>query len=126
MASRSNIMSLSQEPKKPYTLFYSYADEDERLLKSLEKSLSTLKREGEIESWSKCNIGAGKEWKQEIKKYMNRSSIILLLISRHFIASDYNYNHELDHAMQRNRDKQAVIIPIILRPCDWENLPFRC
>src|SRR2546428_13857041 len=116
-------MSLSQESKKPYTLFYSYADEDVNFLKKLEKSLSTLKRLGEIEDWSRCNISAGKEWKQEMKKNMNKASIILLLISANFIASDYNYNHELDHAMQRRKDKQAIIIPIILSPCDWDGLP---
>jgi hypothetical protein len=61
-------MSQTQGLKKPYRLFYSYADEDKLLLTKLEKQLSTLKREGEIEDWSRCSIDAGEEWKQEIKK----------------------------------------------------------
>src|SRR5438105_12669351 len=117
-------MSSTQEPKKAYNLFYSYADEDKALLDKLEKHLGTLKRQGEIIGWHKRNISAGQEWEYEIDKYLNKSSIIVLLISQNFIDSDYYYSVEMKRAIKRGEDKKAIIVPIILRPCDWDGLPF--
>ncbi len=120
-------MSSIQKPKRPYHLFYSYADEDKTLLSKLEKHLSSLKQLGEIQDWNKRNVSAGKDWEHEVNGYMNKSSIILLLISHHYIASDYYYSREMTYAIQRSKEKKAIIIPIILRPCDWdlEEFPFR-
>src|SRR5437868_1128173 len=120
-------MSSIQKPKRPYHLFYSYADEDKTLLNKLEKHLSSLKQLGEIQDWNKRNVSAGKDWDHEVNGYMNKSSIILLLISQHYIASDYYYSREMAYAIQRSKEKKAIIIPIILRPCDWdlEEFPFR-
>jgi hypothetical protein len=55
---------------------------------------------------------------------MTSANIILLLISADFLASDYCYDIELRHAMERHEAKQARVIPIILRAVDWHSAPF--
>ncbi|MEM9979547.1 MAG: hypothetical protein AAF808_18110, partial [Cyanobacteria bacterium P01_D01_bin.2] len=50
--------------------------------------------------------------------------IILFLISADFIASKYCYEIEMPQAMARHESGEAVVIPIILRPCDWRDTPF--
>jgi hypothetical protein len=50
--------------------------------------------------------------------------LILLLVSADFLASDYCYGEETYRAMQRYRQREARVIPIILRPCDWEHSLF--
>ncbi|MEM7794112.1 MAG: TIR domain-containing protein [Cyanobacteria bacterium P01_C01_bin.118] len=55
---------------------------------------------------------------------LKRADIILLLISADFIASDYCYEIELQQAMERHQAGEARVIPIILRPADWQNTPF--
>src|SRR6266700_1345906 len=55
---------------------------------------------------------------------LNTASVILLLISPDFLASDYCYNKEMQQALERHKRGEARIIPIILRPCDWHNAPF--
>lgn len=49
---------------------------------------------------------------------------MLLLVSPHFLASDYCYDVELDRAMQRHNAGEARVILIIVRPCDWQDAPF--
>ncbi len=105
-------------------VFYSYAHEDKALRDELEKHLWTLKRQGLIEQWHDRDISAGKDWKHEIDTYLNSAQIILLLISKNFIYSDYCYGIELSRAIERCEAQEATIIPILLRPCDWEGLSF--
>ena len=108
----------------PITVFFSYAHEDESLRQDLEKQLQSLKRQALIEMWHDRNISAGSEWEQHINTYLNTSHIILLLISPDFIASDYCYSIEMQCAMERHEKGDTRVIPIILRPTDWEGVPF--
>src|SRR5438270_350275 len=108
----------------PVEIFYSYAHEDERLRKALDKQLSLLKRDGLITSWYDHKISAGKEWESEIDAHLHSAQIILLLISSDFIASDYCYSIEMQRAMERHELGEARVIPVILRPADWKRAPF--
>jgi energy-coupling factor transporter ATP-binding protein EcfA2 len=112
------------EQTKAVEVFYSYAHEDEALLESLKSHLSILRREGLITEWYDRQIVAGTAWAHVIDEHINTASIILLLISSDFIASDYCYGIEMVQAMQRHRAGEARVIPIILRPTDWTSAPF--
>ncbi len=105
-------------------LFYCYAHEDKLLRNELAKHLAALKRLGLIAEWCDRDIGAGEEWQKEIDKHLNAADIILLLISPDFIHSDYCYSVEMLNALERHRAENARVIPIILRPVDWEGMPF--
>lgn len=123
VALASNKLMLVQS-NQAIEVFYSYAQEDEKLREQLEKHLSSLKREGVITDWHNRKIGAGKEWQHEIDKHLNTSHIILLLVSANFIATDYCWDVEVKRAMERHEAKQARIIPVILESVDWLNAPF--
>ncbi len=109
---------------QPLEIFYSYAHEDEELRDKLEKHLSLLKRQGVISDWHDREITAGSEWANQISEYLESAQIILLLISPDFLASDYCHDVEMTRAMERHHNKEARVIPIILRPVDWEGAPF--
>jgi hypothetical protein len=66
---------------------------------------------------------AGLEVAKEIDDLINRSQIILLLISPSFLASDYHYE-EMEDAMERHEAKLARVVPIIIRSADMGNAPF--
>lgn len=108
----------------PQRLFYSYSSHDEALRSQLEKHLTLLKREGLIETWSFRNIDAGQDWKKEIDSNLESATIILLLVSADFIASDYCWNIEMKRALERDEAGDATIVPIILKACDWKTAPF--
>lgn len=50
--------------------------------------------------------------------------MVLLLISPDFMASDYCYSKEMLKALERERAGACRVIPILLRPTDWEGAPF--
>ena len=64
------------------------------------------------------------DWKKEIDDHLKRSRIVLLLVSSAFITSDYCYGIEMQFALQQNEERNAVVIPVILRHCDWTTAPF--
>jgi len=109
---------------KPIKLFFSYSHKDEDLRNEMVKHLSILKRQGVLEAWHDRNIDAGTEWASEIDERLNEAQIILLLISSDFMASDYCYDIEMKRAMERHDANEAVVIPIIMRSCDWKGAPF--
>ena len=105
-------------------LFYCYAREDKALLAELEKHLGNLRRQGKITAWLDRDISAGKDWKKEIDINLNTADIILLLVSPDFIDSDFCYGVEMIRALERHQNNEARVIPVILRPVDWEDAPF--
>lgn len=105
-------------------LVFSYSHVDEQLRNELEKHLSPLKRMGRIETWHDRRIIPGKEFDPEIDQHFAEADIILLLVSPDFIASDYCYEIEMNNSLQRHEKKEAIVIPVILRPCAWHSLPF--
>ena len=108
-------------------LFYSYSQQDEGYRDELEKSLSMLKRYDDLQEWHFRKISPGKDFDNEINKELESSDIILLLVSRDFLASDYCYDIEVKKAMELNESGSAVVIPVILRECDWTHSksPFK-
>lgn len=105
-------------------VFFSYCHADEPLRDQLEKQLAMLKRQGVIDSWHDRRIDAGREIDAAIDEHINSDEIILLLVSPDFIASDYCYNIEMARAMERHNAGEAIVIPVILRACDWHHAPF--
>jgi hypothetical protein len=105
-------------------IFFSYSHDDEQFRNQLEKHLSMLKHQGPIEPWHDRRIAAGAVVDDAISKALEEADIILLLVSASFIASAYCYSREMERAMQRHHDGTAVVIPVIVRACDWHPAPF--
>jgi len=105
-------------------LVFSYSHLDEALRNELEKHLTALQRQGLVDTWHDRRILAGQEWKGQIDANFNDADVILLLVSPDFIHSDYCYEIEMRRALERHDEGSAVVIPVILRPCHWTDLPF--
>jgi hypothetical protein len=106
------------------SVFFSYSHEDEGHRDQLEKQLAMLKRQGVIETWHDRRIGPGRDFVRAIDERINKDQIILLLVSADFLASDYCYDIEMKRAMERHHAGDAVVIPVILRACEWNHAPF--
>ncbi len=113
----------SAEPV-PLNLFYSYSHKDEELRDELETHLASLKNDGVIHGWHDRQITPGQEWDGKIDERLNSADIILLLVSPDFLASKYCYDIEVRRALERHETGEACVVPIILRPCDWQRAPF--
>lgn len=111
--------------KKEIKIFFSYSHKDRGMRDELEKHLVMLKRKKLISTWHDKEISAGSELDKEIDENLLTADIILLLISIDFLASDYCYDIEMEKALEMHKSGQAVVIPIILRECDWSDTAFQ-
>ena len=108
----------------PAKVFFVYSHKDEDLRDQLEVHLSTLKREGLIEAWHDRRIAAGSQLDQAIDDKLEEADIFLPLVSPDFIDSKYCYDIEMSRALKRHESGEALVIPVILRPCDWTHSPL--
>ncbi len=105
-------------------VFCSYAHEDVDYCKQLETHVSALSRQGLISLWHDQQILPGSSWVHTIDAHLETASIIVLLISADFIASNYCYEREMRRALARHEANEARVIPIVVRPCEWQQLPL--
>ena len=110
--------------KTKLKIFVSYAHEDEAMKTELDKALIMLKRSDKIDVWQDRELMAGLEWDKTIMDEITTADIILLLISVDFNSSQYIWDKELAVAMQRNENGEARVIPVILRECEWQEMPY--
>lgn len=108
----------------PLKVFIAYSRKDEALKEELEMHLANLKRQGKIDPWQDRAIEAGTEWDATIQQNLEAAQVILLLITPRFIASESCYDREMQRAMERHAAGTARVIPILLKPCDWQDTPF--
>ncbi len=104
--------------------FFCYAHKDKQLLYRLKIHLKPLQRQGLIDMCYDGDISAGTEWEPEITRYLKVAQVILLLVSPDFIASDYCYSVEMQLAIERHRQEEVCVIPIILRSSFWRLTPL--
>lgn len=105
-------------------IFFSYAREDKDICDQLFAQLKPLERKERIEPWRDLRILSGERWNQEIQKKLQSADIILLLISSHFLNSSFCYDEEMSIALAKERQKEAIVIPIAVSDVDWQGLPF--
>jgi len=112
------------EATTPVEIFCSYAHEDETWLRKLETHLSLLQRQNLVSLWHDRLIAPGTDWAKTIDVHLETASVILLLVSADFFASDYCYGIEMKRALERQEAGEARVIPILVRPADWTDAPF--
>jgi WD40 repeat protein len=104
------------------TVFISYSHGDQLQMQGLRDHLTAMEVTGEAEIWTDRQIGPGADWDAAIDERLERADVVLLLLSSDFIASAY-CRREMERAMSRADRGDAVVMPILLRQCDWLALP---
>jgi tetratricopeptide (TPR) repeat protein len=118
-----NKQKQENETVKKLKVFLSYSHKDEAIKEELDVQLSGLRRD-KISTWNDRKISHGTEWDARIKQELDNADIILLLVSADFIASEYIWEIEIKKAIERHEKKEAIVIPIFCRACDFQETPF--
>ena len=105
-------------------LFISYAREDREYVESLERHLSALMKSGHIDSWTDSDILPGQSWASAIEENLRNADIILFMVSSYFLDSEYIHAYERKWAQETKESKGAKVVPVITRPCLWEDEDF--
>ena len=45
-------------------------------------------------------------------------------MSANFLGSNYCNDVEMTRALERRQKSEALVVPVILKPCDWETSRF--
>jgi small GTP-binding protein len=107
----------------PLKIFISYSHKDEPFKDELVTMLAGLQRRGIVDAWHDRRIDAGDEWYKSIQDAMDDCDLSLLLVSPDYLASRFIQDEEQPKLLQRRREMQARVIPIIVRPCTWQSEP---
>ena len=119
----------SDADKANTRVFVSYAREDGRwlerdprynLIPFLEKSLKRLN----AVFWYDKGLIAGDEFRKRIEAEIDRAQIALLIVSQHFLNSQFIETVEMPRIVNRAKLDQLVIIPVLVEPSDWQDYEF--
>src|SRR5215470_14979489 len=84
---------------------------------------SPLVHDGVLDLWSDRRIELGDDWRKEIAAALSRARAALLLISADFLDSDFIRYHELPPLLEAAQNEGCRIIPILVRPSLFEQVP---
>jgi hypothetical protein len=104
--------------------FLSYSKHDIRTLGDFKRHLKPLQRTGMIETWDDSMIRPGENWDSSIRTAIRAAESVFLMVSSHFIATDYIWEEEVMEAMRRHEAEESIVIPIIIGRCAWSHMPF--
>lgn len=98
-------------------VFYVYAPEDEALIEGFDAHLAILARTSVITSFDKQSLASDM---QAIAAHVARARVFLVLVSPALLVSDFFHGPLMDRALERAARGEAYVVPIYLRPCDWQ------
>jgi hypothetical protein len=118
-----SVAARNGERTGPLKVFCSYAHEDEEFRAELGKVLGLLQNQGMVVPWDDRKLLAGAKWDGVIKEKLESADLILFLLSIDLLLSPYVLDTEVEFALKR-ADEGATIVPILVRPVDYEGSPF--
>lgn len=102
------------------TIFISYSHKDEGWKDKLLSQLGVFVKQDLLNVWEDRQIGAGEDWYEKIQEAMNSATVAVLLISQHFLTSDFILREEATRLLRRRDEKGLVIFPVLIRACNWQ------
>ncbi|NUQ23983.1 MAG: toll/interleukin-1 receptor domain-containing protein [Saprospiraceae bacterium] len=106
----------------PLDVYISYAEEDIIFRDNLVKHLSALVKQQFIKVWHKGLATLGLDPVIESNTYLINANIYVVLVSPDYLNSD-NWDTELPHAIKRANEGVCLLLPVLIRPCDYYNIP---
>jgi len=123
LAFQGDDMSIGDRTKvaqeRALRVFFSYSDQDRLFAQEFSLLLEDRLRDLTIDFWGDRAINPGSQWAREIEEQIAQANVFILLMSSAFLDSEFLYYHEFPAIERHCRDANALLLPVILRPCEW-------
>lgn len=110
--------------KTPVKLFLAYSHLDVRYRHELERHLHLLSKKRNVSWWGEHEILPGEERVDATAIALARADIIVILVSIYFLADEFCWGRLMSDAIYRHEQREAVVIPVYVRSCPWEDTPI--
>jgi NACHT domain/TIR domain/Effector-associated domain 8 len=129
-ASAATVSRPSDRAPRPVFISYAHADNEaadpaKRWLDRLKQHLEPLVQQDSIAICSDQDIDLGEDWHEHIQTRLTGAQAAVLLVSPAFLASKYIRNSELPVLLRYAKERGVKVIPVILRPCLFEETRFK-
>ena len=129
---RSQIQSLvivyqsqkSSPTKSMSKIFISYSHRDKIWKDRLQEQLESLAIEGYFSVWDDRQIKPGDDWFAEIERALNQADVAVMLVSASFLTSTFIRTEEVPKLIQRREQEGMRLIPLVIKPCAWQGVPW--
>lgn len=113
--------TLKSEKEQRTNVFIGYHRKDRHYLERLKAHMARYERDKLLNVWDDLTVKPGMNYQEELEHALNNAKIAILLVSPDFIASDFIDGNVLPPLLQRAEKGGAVILPVILKPCVFED-----
>ena len=104
-------------------VFVSYSREDAKEKDELVAHLNVLRHDN-VELWVDDRLAGGDEWQRTILEGIDRAVVAVLLVSEHFLNSEFICRTELPALNRRRQAGALTMFPIIGKGCAWKSVPW--
>ncbi len=91
-------------------VFVSYSAADSVWLRRLQTHLKPYVRGGEVAVWDDSQIRTGAEWRKEITTALGRAKVAVLIVSPHYLDSEFIARNELPALLSAARDDGLTVV----------------
>ncbi len=127
MASFAQKVSQLTTQNEAENLFISFAPSDSKYGEKLVKYFHPLRlSHPNLQIWNRNLLEPGQNMRDAIEKRVKSATHFMLLISPDYLSDDAVMAEEFQLILDQCKSGTAEIIPILLRPCMWEEIDWPC
>lgn len=105
-------------------VFISYSHEDSKWLGQLKLYLKPLEKQGKLKIWDDSRIHPGEKWKDAIKEALTHARVAVLLVTQHFLGSEFITDHELPRFLHTGETEGLTIFWIAVSASTYKDSPI--